>query len=243
MSKTIKEQTLQQLGGSSSVLARQRREHAQIDRLMDQYRASGRRETRERILQEVVQLVFSHAFAEETVLWPTVRRAVPEGEQLTARVEGEHQQISDLVADVERLAPGDPDREEKVERAFALIRQDIRDEENLLLPRLQDAMDTARLRRLGTAWETVRQTAPTHPHPVVPRRPPGNAILGVPLSLYDRTRDVLGPGGTAGGAWRKSVGLAGALVTAAAVCAVLRRLGRPRKEPRPKESPPARNGA
>ncbi|WP_437013900.1 hypothetical protein [Streptomyces sp. enrichment culture] len=38
----------------------------------------------------------------------------------------------------------------------------------------------------------MRKSAPTHPHPVIPRRPPGNAVMGVPLSLYDRLRDLLG---------------------------------------------------
>ncbi|MEU0332454.1 hemerythrin domain-containing protein [Streptomyces sp. NPDC006193] len=203
MARTIRDQSLQQLGGRASVLARQRRDHDEIDRLMDRYR-SGDAQDRERTLKEIVQLVFSHAFAEETVLWPAVRRSVPDGERLTARVEEEHQQINDLVADIERLPPGDPEREEKVERAFALITQDIRDEEDLLLPRLQDAMDAAGLRRLGSAWETVRRTAPTHPHPVVPRRPPGNALLGVPLSLYDRVRDALG--GRAGRGGRTGTG-------------------------------------
>ncbi|MEE1761360.1 hypothetical protein [Streptomyces sp. SP18BB07] len=28
--------------------------------------------------------------------------------------------------------------------------------------------------------------APTHPHPGVPRRPPGNVLSGPPLSVFDR---------------------------------------------------------
>ncbi|MET8767894.1 hypothetical protein [Streptomyces sp. NPDC004658] len=56
-------------------------------------------------------------------------------------------------------------------------------------------MTTARLRTLGTTWAAVRRTAPTQPHPVIPRRPPGNAPLGVPLSVHDRLRDALGVGG------------------------------------------------
>ncbi|CAL9375580.1 hemerythrin domain-containing protein [Streptomyces sp. enrichment culture] len=193
MPTSIKDQTLEQLGGHGSVLARQRRDHAEIDRLMDRYR-TGTGRGRQQALKDVIQLVFSHAFAEETVLWPAVRRWVPDGEELTARVEEEHQQINDLVSDIERLPPGDTEREDKVQRAFALVRQDIRDEEDLLLPKLQDATDTAQLQRLGIAWEAVRRTAPTRPHPVVPRRPPANAMLGVPLSLYDRIRDVFTTG-------------------------------------------------
>ncbi|MFI8194878.1 hemerythrin domain-containing protein [Streptomyces sp. NPDC085946] len=222
MPRTIEEQTVDQLGGPGSVLARQRRDHAEMDRLMARYQALDPGEERERVLKETVQLVFSHAFAEETVLWPQVRRSVPDGEELTARVEEEHQQINDLVADIERLDPGDPEREEKVRRAFALIREDIRDEEDLLLPRLQESMGAARLRRLGKAWETVRLSAPTHPHPVVPRRPPGNAVLGVPLSLYDRLRDLLGRGGPASALRKLLTGL-GALLLSAAAAAALRR--------------------
>ncbi|MFH8935385.1 hemerythrin domain-containing protein [Streptomyces griseosporeus] len=197
MSRTIKDQSVEQLGGSGSVLARQRREHEEMDRLMERYGALVDPGRRAAVLKQIVQLVFSHAFAEETVLWPAVRASVSDGGELTARVEEEHQQINDLVADIERLPAGDPGREDKVRRAFALIRQDIRDEEDLLLPRLQEAMTTGRLRALGTTWAAVRHTAPTHPHPVVPRRPPGNALLGIPLSAYDRLRDVLGIGGSA----------------------------------------------
>ncbi|GAA3501715.1 hypothetical protein GCM10019016_088220 [Streptomyces prasinosporus] len=82
-------------------------------------------------------------------------------------------------------------------------------------------MDPVRLRALGTAWETVRRTAPTHPHPVVPRRPPGNALLGVPLSVHDRVRDALG--GSAAVVKKVLVGLAGALVAALAAVVVQRK--------------------
>ncbi|WP_171117935.1 MULTISPECIES: hemerythrin domain-containing protein [unclassified Streptomyces] len=217
MPQTIKEQTVEQLGGPSSVLARQRRDHAEMDRLMDRYQTLADGEHRERVLRETVQLVFSHAFAEETVLWPAVRRSVEDGHELTLRVEEEHQQINDLVADIERLSPGSPEREEKVRRVFAWIRQDIRDEEDLVLPRLQEALPAAQLRRLGTAWDTVRRSAPTHPHPVIPRRPPGNAVLGVPLGLYDRMRDAFGLSTPMAAAKKVFTGLAGVLVLAAAV--------------------------
>ncbi len=223
MATTIEAQSVDQLGGPGSVLARQRRDHAEMDRLMDRYRALEDGAERERVLKEVVQLVFSHAFAEETVLWPAVRRAVADGEELTSRVEEEHQEINDLVAGIERLEPGTVEREEMVERVFALIRQDVRDEEDLVLPRLQEALDAVRLRRLGAAWETVRRSAPTHPHPVVPRRPPGNAVLGVPLSLYDRLRDGLGLG--VSGPWGRRIlsGLIGLLVSGAVAVIVRRR--------------------
>lgn len=196
MSLSITHQSAEELGGEASVLARQRRDHAELDRLMEVYVGSRPSEDRQQTLEDIIQLTFSHAFAEETVLWPTLRRLAEDGEDLTSRVEQEHQEINDLVAAIERTHPADPRHDELVEQAFALIRQDIRDEEDLLLPRLQEALghDSARLRRLGTTWETVRRTAPTHPHPAVPRRPLGNVLAGVPLSMFDRARDMLRSG-------------------------------------------------
>jgi len=52
-------------------------------------------------------------------------------------------------------------------------------------------VDERTLRRLGVQWEILRRTAPTRPHPVVARRPPGNVLAALPLSALDRTRDAL----------------------------------------------------
>ncbi|MFK0117539.1 hemerythrin domain-containing protein [Streptomyces sp. NPDC090994] len=191
MTVSIARQSVADLGGPGSLLLRQRRDHAELDRLMNAYRAADARDTRrEQIWRDFTHLVFRHAFAEETVLWPLLRRLVPDGEDLTTRVEEEHQAVNDLLARVERSAD-DAERQEWTEAAFRLVRQDIRDEEDELLPRLRDALDDRRLRRVGAVWEAVRRTAPTHPHPAVPRRPPGNALAGVPLSAFDRLRDAL----------------------------------------------------
>ncbi|MEU9579541.1 hemerythrin domain-containing protein [Streptomyces chilikensis] len=204
-----------ELGGDGSILVRQRRDHDELDRMMNDYeQAPPGDPERERLWKDVVQLTFSHAFAEETVLWPLLRRLTGDGEELTAIVEEEHQAINELVARVEEAGPDDPRREQWIAEAFALIRRDIRDEEDELLPLLRAGLDDRRLRRVGAAWEAVRLTAPTHPHPAVPRRPPGNAVLGVPLSGYDRLRDL--------GARRAGL-LAGAALGAAGAVLLARR--------------------
>lgn len=188
--RSIGQQSPAELGGYGSILVRQRRDHAVLDRLLDRLPTS-RGEDREFVLRQVCRLVFTHAFAEEAVLWPALRRVVPEGEALTSGVEQEHQQITELISRLDRYAPGDPERERLWQEATALLRQDIRDEEDELLPRLQEALTLHQLRRLGLRWEIVRRTAPTRAHPVVARRPPGNVLSALPLSLIDRSRDCL----------------------------------------------------
>ena len=189
MHRSIRSQTEEQLGGSTSVLTRQRREHVELDRLLERLLAARGAE-QDDALQQVNRLVFPHAFAEEAVLFPAVRR-LPQGHALTLEIEHEHQQINEVVRRLDRTGPDDPGRQELVRRYAELLHRDVRGEEDQLLPQLQRALGPREQRRLGVAWELVRRVAPTRPHPVVARRPPGNVLSALPLSVLDRSRDRL----------------------------------------------------
>jgi hypothetical protein len=186
---SIGEQTIDELGGPGSLLARQRRDHEVLDRLLDRL-ANVNGPEKDETLTRLWRLVFPHAYAEETVIWPVMRRVLPDGDALTVRVEQEHQEINQLVARID-AEPAGTARDTLIAQVADLLRQDARDEEDVLLPRLQEALTGTHLRRLGRSWELVRRTAPTRPHAVVSRRPPGNLVAALPLAVLDRARDAL----------------------------------------------------
>jgi hemerythrin superfamily protein len=172
------------------VLVRQKRDHIELDRLLQAIDAATGAQRQDR-LNELCRLVFPHAFAEESVLWPVIRRLLPDGEQLTLTVEREHQEINELFTELEKTGPDGARHRELWGRIVTLLREDVRDEEDALLPRLQERLTRNQLVALGYAWEAVRRTAPTRPHPVVARRPPGNVAAALPLTIADRLRDGL----------------------------------------------------
>jgi hemerythrin superfamily protein len=191
--RSIADQTDDELGGPGSVLVRQRRDHIDLDRLLHELDgATGTHQ--EEVLNRIDRLVFSHAFAEETVIWPVVRRVLPDGDALTLQIEEEHQEVNELVTVLERDGLDHPERPARLRRLVEVLREDVRDEEDVLFPRLQEKLDPAELRALGRRWEVMRRISPTRPHPTVSRRPPGNALSGLPLSLIDRTRDLVDAG-------------------------------------------------
>jgi hypothetical protein len=105
--KSIANQTEEELGGPTSVLVRQRRDHAALDGLLHELAAiSG--EAEEELLTRLDRLVFSHAFAEETVLWPVLRSVLPDGDELTLQVEKEHQEVCEIVSALERDGAAHP---------------------------------------------------------------------------------------------------------------------------------------
>ncbi len=186
--KSVAEQSVAELGGRVSVLSRQKRDHIELDHLLHRL-GESRAGEEGAILLKIYRLVFPHAYAEETVLWPVIRRVLPDGHELTLRVELEHQEINELATSLESLEPGSDERRQVLARLVELLREDVRDEEDKLLPRLQMNVTSAQLRRLGLAWETVRRIAPTRPHAIVSRRPPGNVLAALPLAILDRSRD------------------------------------------------------
>jgi hypothetical protein len=185
---SIANQTIAELGGPLSVLSLQKRDHVKLGKLLDRMPGAPLPE-QDAVLLDIYRLVFPHAFAEETVLWPVLRRVLPDGHELTLRVEIEHQQINELVTRLEGLESGSPDRQPMLIRLVELLSQDVADEETKLLPRLQANTTVAQQRLIGIAWEAARQIAPTRPHPIVSRRPPGNVFSALPLSIIDRLRD------------------------------------------------------
>jgi len=187
---SLAEQNDHELGGRLSVLTRQKRDHVKLDRLLSELMATDLADQSE-VLRDIYRLVFPHAFAEEAVLWPVLRRVLPDGQELTLQVEREHQEVNELVTALESMPLEDPDRPTTLARLVEVLREDVRDEEDVLLPRLQAAVPRARLTQLGVAWEGVRRVSPTRAHPVVARRPPGNSLAALPLSVIDRLRDRL----------------------------------------------------
>ncbi|MEX5260185.1 hemerythrin domain-containing protein [Kocuria sp. CPCC 205263] len=190
MMRSIAEQKVHELGGRLSVLTRQRRDHVKLENLLEDLEDTTGEDQRQ-VLLRIYRLVFPHAFAEEAVLWPVIRRVLPDGHELTLEVEREHQEVNELVTALETLEEADPARKPVLARLIDVLREDVRDEEDVLLPRLQEKLGRTRLRGLGLAWEVVRRTAPTRAHPVVARRPPGNAVAALPLSVLDRVRDLV----------------------------------------------------
>ncbi len=161
-----------------------------MDALLERLaRTTGREQ--DELLTRLWRLVFTHAYAEETLLWPAIRKVADDGEEVTSHVEQGHQKLSELVAALDQTHPGDPRRDDLLEEMAGELRLDAREEEEVLLPRLQRGTSPWQLRRLGLAWTVVRRTAPTRPHVAISRRPPGNVVAAVPLSLLDRSRDVL----------------------------------------------------
>lgn len=158
--------------------------------VLDADRASGRHGNRAGLMRQLTIEVLGHSAAEETVVYPAVRAKIDPGRAEQAL--HDHLDVERTLKVIERLRPDDADFDVELGTLAAQLHSHIADEEEWIFPLLRAAFSPAQLVELGVKAQAVKRRAPTRPHPLAPKRPPGVAVLGPLTGLLDRARDLLG---------------------------------------------------
>jgi hypothetical protein len=111
-----------------------------------------------RLLNEVTVELAGHTVAEETDLYPAVRRSLPDGDAVVRELADDNASIEHLVKGLHNVRVTDAGFEALVDRLINGVRAHIRDEESGLFPRLTAPMNTQA----------------DHLRPVTPRDPNAN---------------------------------------------------------------------
>jgi len=141
--------------------------------------------------QEIVALLSQHDALETTLLYPELRDTGEQGEQLSRHSLEEHQQVRELLKEVDGKDPSDPAVMATLEECVNAVQHHVQEEEDRIFPLLRQACDESRLREIGEKMETMMKTAPTHPHPSMPDNEVGAKVAGKVAGVVDRARDAM----------------------------------------------------
>ncbi|GHJ10476.1 hemerythrin [Micromonospora humidisoli] len=146
---------------------------------------------RRRLADVLIAELVRHAVAEEMYVYPTARRALPDGDQLAEHEIAEHAAAERTLKELEPLDPSDARFEPLISHLTKSIRQHVREEESELFPRLRAAVAHEELVELADRVRAAKGHLPTRPHPGTPDHPPANRLLNPGAGLVDRIRDTL----------------------------------------------------
>ncbi|OJF12447.1 hemerythrin domain-containing protein [Couchioplanes caeruleus] len=167
------------------------REHRELLALCDELISDGTAAGRRRALAQVVSAALSrHLSAEEQYVYPAVRAAVPDGDQLVIREIAEDRALLESLRLLE--AAGDGERRERARDVERRLRRHADAAAGELLPLLQRMASAEELIRLGNRVELAEEAAPTRPHPGTPATPPWNKVVDPAVAIVDKVRDVAG---------------------------------------------------
>lgn len=169
-----------------------KQDHRRVEQLFGYYRqGAASLDGKQEIVKEIISELSIHAAIEEEILYPVVREALPDGDELAQESLQEHHQAKQVLADLDAMAPDAPEFDQKVGQLIEDIEHHVEEEEGEMFPKLTYALDEESLADIGRELEEAKKRAPTRPHPSAPDQPPGIKVAGPAAALLDRLRDKL----------------------------------------------------
>ncbi|MDP9036528.1 MAG: hemerythrin domain-containing protein [Myxococcota bacterium] len=177
------------IGTGKDVVSFLKRQHSQIKDGFAQVIAT-RGEERSKQFYSLRRLLAVHETAEEEIVHPAARRALPNGEAVVDARLREENAAKTLLAELEKLDVDSANFDARLLELQRDVLAHAQAEETLEFERLADVLDATRLERMGKAAELAEQFAPTRPHAGV-ESAAANLFVGPFAAMIDRTRDAL----------------------------------------------------
>lgn len=152
------------------------------------------RQRRKDLVEQVTIELVRHSVAEEAEVYPVVAQKVSESE--AERSKHEHAEAEKTMKRLEDLQPDDAGFDAELAALMREIREHVKGEEGEVFPQMRQAFSEDELVELGMKVASIKQMAPTRPHPAAPDSPPADKILGPAAGLLDRMRDAVTRRGT-----------------------------------------------
>jgi len=183
-------QTVPELMGENDVVDLLVRQHAMIRDLFDEVEESLTGAQRTEAFERLVRMLSVHETAEEEIVHPYARLKIEDGEEVVGERLAEEREAKRMLADLEKLGTDHPEFSGHLQVLRAAVLAHARAEECHEFAQLRAQTSVAERRAMAAGVKAAEALAPTHPHPGT-ESATMNLLLGTPLALVDRTRDVI----------------------------------------------------
>ncbi len=166
-------------------------DHREMLELLARIQTTADADQRRDLADTVTAELMRHAIAEEMYVYPAVEEHVPDGAQEVEHDKQEHEEIVQLLKQIEDVGATDPRFLELVRELEAQLRHHVTDEEADQFPKLRAHIPADTLVQLAAKVETAKKLAPTRPHPHAPHSELFHKTIGPGVGMVDRLRDKL----------------------------------------------------
>ncbi|MGY1602319.1 hemerythrin domain-containing protein [Geodermatophilus sp. SYSU D00815] len=165
-------------------------DHQEVLALVGQIPAADAAQRRD-MADTVIAELMRHSVAEEMYVYPAMRDHLPDGESKVQHDVEEHQQLEEVMKELEGVDAADARFLEVLGRLEAVLRDHVTDEETEQFPLLRAQLSSEQLVEMGKKVETAKKAAPTRPHPAAPHSELFHKLVGPGVGMVDRLRDKL----------------------------------------------------
>ena len=138
---------------STDAIVLLKEDHKRIRRLFKEFRDAGENATvtKGRIVEKILEALTVHTYLENEVMYPSVRRALPDLEDDILESYEEHHVADVLCAELAAMSPDDERFDAKTAVLIENVTHHIEEEEQEWFPKVRDGLGRKELQALGQA--------------------------------------------------------------------------------------------
>ena len=150
---------------SSDAIVILRDEHKEIRKLFRDFKSQGDNavKTKGKIVDKIIEALTVHTYIENEVMYPEIRKRVPDLEDDILESYEEHHVADVLVVELAALSPDAERFDAKTTVLIENVEHHIEEEEDEWFPKVRDALSRKELREIGEEMLSRREKAPRRP--------------------------------------------------------------------------------
>ncbi|MBR7192643.1 hemerythrin domain-containing protein [Gordonia sp. SCSIO 19800] len=150
---------------SSDAIVILRDDHKEIRKLFRDFRSQGDNavKTKGKIVDKIIEALTVHTYIENEVMYPEIRKRVPDLEDDILESYEEHHVADVLVVELAALSPDNERFDAKTTVLIENVEHHIGEEEDEWFPKVREALSRKELREIGEEMLRRREKAPRRP--------------------------------------------------------------------------------
>jgi len=164
-------------------------DHRSVDNLYTKFQTTITSEDKLKTGYEIIRELSVHAACEEELLYPMVKKVIPNGENLASRSITEHQELKKVLYKLDQKTCVDPEYLSLMNEVMKDVVEHVKKEETEILPILKQHSNKQELIEMGEKFQSKKKSVPTRPHPSAPTTFPLNVPANKMTAPIDKARD------------------------------------------------------
>ena len=140
-------------------------DHKEIRRLFREFQKAGEnaRVTKGKIVDKILEALTVHTYLENEVMYPEVRKLLPDLEDDVLESYEEHHVADVLCMELAAMKPDDERFDAKTTVLIESVEHHIEEEEEEWFPKVREGLGRKQLQEIGARMEELRPSAPRRP--------------------------------------------------------------------------------
>jgi len=148
---------------STDAIVMLKADHKEVKKIFRDFEKADNERTKGQLVKQIIELLTVHTYLENEIMYPEVRRLLPDLEDDVLESYEEHHVADVLCMELYAMRPSDERFDAKTTVLMENVRHHIEEEEQEWFPKVREGLGRKQLAELGERMAEKRKTAPRSP--------------------------------------------------------------------------------